>query len=70
MNVLWITIPISLALAGFFVVAFLRAARHDQFEDLVTPAHRMLIDDDTVPPAGFNDGKDGTDGEKPTAGYP
>ena len=45
MNALWITIPVSLLLAGFFVVAFIMAVKRDQFEDLVTPAHRMLLDD-------------------------
>jgi len=45
MNVLLITIPISLLLAAFFVVAFVIAVKKDQFEDLVTPAHRMLLDD-------------------------
>lgn len=45
MNVLWITVPVSLLLAGVFVAAFIMAVRRDQFEDLVTPAHRMLIDD-------------------------
>jgi len=67
MNALWITIPITLLLAGFFVVAFIRAVRSDQFEDLVTPAHRMLIDDDGPWRADTNDRKDETDAGKPTA---
>ena len=46
MNALWITIPASLLLALFFVAAFIYAVKRDQFEDLVTPAHRMLLDDD------------------------
>jgi len=48
-NALLITIPISLLLVAFFVVAFIVAVKRDQFEDLVTPAHRMLLDDDTRP---------------------
>jgi cbb3-type cytochrome oxidase maturation protein len=46
MSALMITIPISLLLVVFFVGAFIFAVRRDQFEDLVTPAHRMLLDDD------------------------
>jgi cbb3-type cytochrome oxidase maturation protein len=45
MNILIITIPISLLLAAFFVAAYIYAVRRNQFDDLVTPAHRMLLDD-------------------------
>jgi len=46
MNALYITIPVSLLLVLVFVGAFIYAVKRDQFEDLVTPAHRMLLDDD------------------------
>jgi cbb3-type cytochrome oxidase maturation protein len=46
-NALWITIPVSLALAAFFVVAFLAAVKRGQFDDLVTPAHRIFDESDT-----------------------
>jgi cbb3-type cytochrome oxidase maturation protein len=49
LNVLLITIPASLLLVVFFVIAFVMAVRRDQFEDLVTPAHRMLLDDGEEP---------------------
>ena len=48
MNALLITIPVSLLLAAVFVIAFIIAARRDQFEDLTTPAHRMLLDDEDI----------------------
>lgn len=48
MNALFITIPVSLLLAAFFVVAFVIAVRRDQFDDLVTPAHRILLDDEDI----------------------
>jgi cbb3-type cytochrome oxidase maturation protein len=51
MNVLIITIPISLLLVAFFVGAYIYAVRRNQFTDLVTPAHRMLLDDDEGPDA-------------------
>lgn len=50
MNALAITIPVSLLLVAFFVAAFIYAVKRDQFDDLVTPAHRMLLDDDEVVP--------------------
>ncbi len=46
MSILYILIPAAVLLGGFFLTAFIWAARKGQFEDLVTPAHRMLIDDD------------------------
>jgi cbb3-type cytochrome oxidase maturation protein len=48
-NALAITIPVTLLLVAFFVAAFIYAVRRDQFEDLVTPAHRILLDDDEDP---------------------
>ena len=42
-NALYITIPISLLLVVFFVAAFIIAVRRDQFDDLVTPAHRLSL---------------------------
>ena len=48
MNALAITIPVSLLLVAFFVGAFIYAVRRDQFDDLVTPAHRILLDDEDL----------------------
>ncbi len=59
MNILFLTIPISLLLALFFVVAFVIAARRDQFDDLVTPAYRILWDDGESMPSSEN--KEGED---------
>lgn len=44
MNILYLTIPVSIALAAFFVVAFFRAVKNGQFSDLETPAHLVLDD--------------------------
>lgn len=46
MSVLYIAMPIALALAGLAVWAFVRSVRGGQFDDLDTPAVRMLGDDD------------------------
>lgn len=42
MNILVLMIPISLLLGVGFIGAFVWAARQDQFDDLDTPAHRIL----------------------------
>ncbi|MBE7545633.1 cbb3-type cytochrome c oxidase maturation protein [Candidatus Kuenenia stuttgartiensis] len=45
MTILYIMIPISIVLASFFVYTFLWAVKNEQFDDLETPAHKILIDD-------------------------
>lgn len=49
MAVLYIVIPIALALAGAGLAAFLWAVRRGQFDDLDTPAMRVLFDDEDRP---------------------
>lgn len=46
MNVLFFVIPLALCFATASVIAFLWAARRGQFDDLDTPAVRILIDDE------------------------
>lgn len=46
MNILYLLIPIALLLGGFFLYAFIWAAGRGEFDDLETPAHRILVDDD------------------------
>jgi len=45
MSVLWLMITFTLILVGAFVAAYIWAVKHGQFDDLVTPAHRILLDD-------------------------
>ena len=45
MTVLYIIIPIAIILVSFFVLIFLWAVKDGQFDDLETPAHKILIDD-------------------------
>jgi cbb3-type cytochrome oxidase maturation protein len=45
MNVIYLLLPCALFLAFVFVGLYLWAAKHDQFEDLDTPAKRILLDD-------------------------
>jgi cbb3-type cytochrome oxidase maturation protein len=46
---LLLLIPLGLALLGVAVWAFFWAADHGQFEDLDTPALRILHDDEIAP---------------------
>jgi cbb3-type cytochrome oxidase maturation protein len=45
MSVLLIALPIALLLGALAVVAFIRAARAGQFDDLDTPPLRILHDE-------------------------
>jgi len=51
MNVLYLLIPLALLLLGLAVWAFFWAVGSGQFDDLDTPAVRILMDDDEKPPA-------------------
>jgi cbb3-type cytochrome oxidase maturation protein len=46
MNILYVLLPLALLLGGGFLVTFLIFSARGEFEDLETPAHRMLIDDE------------------------
>ena len=49
MDILYLLIPLSVALVGVIVAAFFWAIRSGQFDDLEGPAHRILLDDDHRP---------------------
>jgi cbb3-type cytochrome oxidase maturation protein len=53
MSVLYIVVPLALLVVGAAVAAFVWAANRGQFDDLDTPAVRMLHDDEErKPPTG------------------
>lgn len=49
MNILVILVPVSLALAGLWLVIFLWSLRSRQYDDLDGDAWRILIDDEKPP---------------------
>ena len=60
MDVVFVLLPLMLVLAGIGVAAFIWAVRSGQFEDLETPAVRLLFDDDDgAEPAERNGTADG-----------
>lgn len=47
MNAIYALIPLAVVLLAIALAAFVWAARSGQFDDLDTPASRILLDDDT-----------------------
>ena len=50
MNILFVLIPLGLALLGIAIWGFIWAVNNDQFEDLDQAAHSILFDDDPIAP--------------------
>lgn len=48
MAVLFVLVPLALGLAGLGVLAFRWAVRDGQFDDVETPALRILLDDEEI----------------------
>ncbi len=46
MEIIYYLMPMALGLGGCFLAFFLFAAWKGKFDDLDTPAHRMLLDDE------------------------
>lgn len=51
MSIVFVLIPLALVLLVAALGAFFWAVRHEQFDDLETPAMRILLDDDEERPA-------------------
>jgi cbb3-type cytochrome oxidase maturation protein len=67
-SVIYVLLPVATLLALAALWAFIRAARSGQFDDLETPAIRMLHDEDDPAPEGGEPRADGSGkGEGPRA---
>ena len=58
MEVIFILLPLAILIAGVMLALFIWAVRSGQYDDLETPAHRILFDEDRVVkrrPAGENE---------------
>lgn len=51
MSVIYIVLPLAILIASAAVLAFIWAVRRGEFDDLDTPAVRILFDDDDEPRA-------------------
>ncbi len=49
MSIVYLVLPLALVIVMGAVIAFIWAARRGQFDDLETPALRMLHDDEGAP---------------------
>ena len=45
MSVLFIAVPVALLIAMLAIITFVRQVRSGQYDDLETPAYRMLFDE-------------------------
>jgi cbb3-type cytochrome oxidase maturation protein len=59
MSIIYVLIPLGLILLGLAIWAFFWAAGSGQFDDLETPAWRILLDDDRQPPDTKREPTDG-----------
>jgi cbb3-type cytochrome oxidase maturation protein len=50
MTVLFVVLPLAISLSALAAAAFVWATRRGQFDDLDTPAVRLLCDDPPAPP--------------------
>jgi cbb3-type cytochrome oxidase maturation protein len=50
MEILNFLIPLALLLAAFFVIGFIWMTKKGQYDDLETPALRMLLEDELKKP--------------------
>jgi len=62
-SVLYIVFPLALLLALAAVIAYIWAVRSGQFDDMETPAMRVLHDDEQAASNGNDDRSDEPDGD-------
>jgi cbb3-type cytochrome oxidase maturation protein len=48
MKIVFMMLPVALLLGFGFLAAFIWLTFNGQFDDLETPAHRILIEDDSI----------------------
>lgn len=46
MEIIFVLLPLALALAFIFLAAYIWAVRSGQFDDTTTPAYRILLEDE------------------------
>lgn len=62
MTIIYVLIPVGLILLGVAIWAFFWAAGTGQFDDLESPAWKILLDDDSRPPQDDEDERSGRNG--------
>lgn len=46
MDIIYVLVPLSIVLIGIATLVFFWAVRSGQFDDMDSPAHKILFDDD------------------------
>jgi len=63
MTIIFVLIPLGLVLLALAIWAFFWAAGSGQFDDLESPAWRILLDDDRQPPESDDAGRRSAGGD-------
>lgn len=50
MDIIYVLVPLSIVLIGIATLVFFWAVRNGQFDDMDSPAHKILFDDDDPVP--------------------
>jgi cbb3-type cytochrome oxidase maturation protein len=66
-TIIYVLIPVGLVLLGLGIWAFFWASGSGQYDDLESPAWRILMDDDSRPPSAGKAGaeEESDDGDAP-----
>lgn len=48
MNIIFFTLGVSLLLSVSFLLLFLWSTKKGQYDDLVTPGHRVIVEDNNI----------------------
>ncbi len=64
MEVIFVLLPLAILIAGVMLALFIWAVRSGQYDDLETPAHRILFDDDHPASEGERARPDDADEER------
>lgn len=48
MDILNLIIPVAILVASLFVASFIWATKNGQYDDLTTPSHKMLLDEEKI----------------------
>lgn len=57
MEIMWFLIPMALILGAIFLALFIWSTKKGQYDDMDTPALRMLLDDKNINTNPNKDGK-------------
>ena len=48
MEILYLIIPAAILIASLFLASFIWATKNGQYDDLTTPSHKILLDEELI----------------------